>query len=541
MLKYGLNRASGIGHRASGIGHRASGISYRQFSQFLAQTQSLFPLKNYLFHCFNISNNLRIKHRYLSLSPNKINSLLHKVITIFCFCLFIFSDANSLNVATAKIIEGNAPQVVNTELAANKHGFTVNGVFYSEANNNINGNKVKEFSGDLRLKDFTIKNFYYDSLDNKLNFADNDGDDIDTTRPFLLTNTSFKWYDANGQVLTDQSKTISTCENESYSLPLTLEITTQLKTYSKYGIPNESDFVPITKRYQIVTTPEICGIKPNQMFVHPNRIWASPYIVNINGVKECNFKGYDSLEESISDPKGTGWNQPGTEKRNDYCGGGYDANVFDPKLGFKPSAKPSFPTSGFPGAEFRILVKGLQTDYTYSVINNSGGGVSVDKMGNVTLNNKPTGEVTVRIKTKWESSFLYDYTFNPTKVWIEPQEGLYSTYAQAIERCGGETNIPTRVDMTNSPNAPATWTELPLQWDTFTRAIGEGLFAEWGETTKTAYPKSNWQQQWQWFYSRDHFDNRNHPGYSDIYAIDAWIGQIQVWGNGVELRAMCKR
>ncbi|WP_296300693.1 hypothetical protein [Gilliamella sp.] len=29
MIKYGLNRASGIGHRASGIGHRASGIGHR--------------------------------------------------------------------------------------------------------------------------------------------------------------------------------------------------------------------------------------------------------------------------------------------------------------------------------------------------------------------------------------------------------------------------------------------------------------------------------------------------------------------------------
>ena len=97
--------------------------------------------------------------------------------------------------------------------------------------------------------------------------------------------------------------------------------------------------------------------------------------------------------------------------------------------------------------------------------------------------------------------------------------------------------------MSNSPNAPMSWTEWPLEWDAFTRTIGQGLLSEWGMTIKNTYPDSNWFDGFLWFYSRDKYIDpvSDSDYFLDRFAIDAWIGQIKVYKKSNDLHAVCKQ
>ncbi|WP_218056808.1 hypothetical protein, partial [Gilliamella sp. wkB292] len=391
------------------------------------------------------------------------------------FILLTIHPVQALSTTTAKAIEGSAPEVINIDLAANKQGFTVNSIFYSEASNNIKGDVVKEFSGDLSPANFIVKNFYYNSLDNTLNYADKDGDGIDTSKPFLLSFTSKQWYDGNGKLITDISKTMG-C-GSSYPMPLTLEITTQVKTYSKYGIPRESDYVPIVKRYQISSKPQFCYAKPYSLEIFPMYQW----------------RGVNSSTSGIAD-----WNQEAYKDPNSVYGGGYTSD-YVPNMGFKASPTVSggkkFPTTGFPGAKFQLIVTGSPSSYTFSVPNNPGGQVAIDQQGYVLLKGKPTGNVTVRATVKQNPAIKLDYTFNPTSVWAIPQGDFYGTYEQTKIKCGGEQNMFLRSELTNSPAKLA-----PLNWvlynNVYTRSIGESILSEWGYIEgKKSYPDANWGTQ----------------------------------------------
>ena len=152
MLKCGLNRASGIGHRASGIGHRASGILLTQKCFYIHSIKSVsnclqkllqqhISLNNLLFYSFQQFSVLKwlLIFLYLSMVPNSYG----------------------LSSFTVNVIHGNSPKVDNVRLAASSHGFTVNGVFYSESTGNIKEDEIKEFDGNLTLNDFVIKQLNY--------------------------------------------------------------------------------------------------------------------------------------------------------------------------------------------------------------------------------------------------------------------------------------------------------------------------------------------------------------------------------------------
>jgi hypothetical protein len=96
----------------------------------------------------------------------------------------------------------------------------------------------------------------------------------------------------------------------------------------------------------------------------------------------------------------------------------------------------NFPTTGFPGAKFQLVMAGAQTDYRYQIINNPGGGASIDENGMVKLTSKPMGTVTVKAILKRNPSVSYDYSFNPTSVWTIPQGDIKGVYDTAVKRCG---------------------------------------------------------------------------------------------------------
>lgn len=119
-----------------------------------------------------------------------------------------------------------------------------------------------------------------------------------------------------------------------------LQIILQVQTFSKYRIPKQSDIVPITKNYKIMAKSQICYAKPYQMILFPNAVWASVTPIQDQGKLDCFFAGYADNELTLYTSDGSkhlvnGWNLDNTRVRNSDCGGGYNADVFDPVNGFK--------------------------------------------------------------------------------------------------------------------------------------------------------------------------------------------------------------
>ncbi|WP_237399172.1 hypothetical protein [Gilliamella sp. Pas-s27] len=400
-----------------------------------------------------------------------------KLILFLLLQLVIVNSAYAILSATsAHFIVGNAPKVVALN-SADKQGFRVGGTFYSEAGGNIKADEIKEFNGNLRFNDFEIVAYTSQNLDRINNYSDIDGDDADGNIPFLIEQTTYEWYDNSG-IRINKTETSDPFNNiigcgSGYAMPLRLIIKTDVKAHSAYGIPDEGESITLSKSYQIAAMSELCYAKPNGIIARPKEQWI----------------GYNSDRGSES------WNDENHTKPHPIHGGGF-TDDYVPNYGFKANPTISsnkFPTTGFPGAKFQLVMTGAQTDYLYRIISNPGSGVSIDDNGIVLLRNKPTGNVTIRAILKRDTAVYHDYTFNPTLVWLIPQGNNYMGWEAAKQRCGGVQNLPSLSMFTNSPQnsiAPNTgWQGMP---NTFTRAIGGGVFAEWGYSDIKSYPNSQW-------------------------------------------------
>ncbi|XKM14337.1 hypothetical protein RCS94_03975 [Orbaceae bacterium ac157xtp] len=385
--------------------------------------------------------------------------------------MIVPSSYGALSATSANTIQGRAPVI-----QSNRLGFKVNGASYSQAIGNIDPSVAKAFDAGLSFSHFKIMDL------TSADYYDADGDVAHSTTPFTTGTKSIKWYDSNDTEITDMTKTLG-CGN-NYSLPLKLRIEIQgVEVHSKYGDPRDSSPTTLTKEYLISTASGICYVKPGSL-----QWWDS------NG-------GYTS---SLRDPT---------------TGGGYTSD-FDPNKGFKAQpteSRDKFPTTGFPYARFQIIMSGSPTDYNYTVTSHPLSVVKIDKNGWVTLKTKPTDAVTVRATSKASSSIYFDYTFNPTKLWLVPKLNSPSASAgygwytdeEAKTVCGDESKMPTRAQLTNSPQS----TVLPANLvdpNYFTRAIGklviggnvvnESILGEWGNVYDNAnlYPSSKWSGTAYW-------------------------------------------
>ena len=315
-----------------------------------------------------------------------------------------------------------------------------------------------------------------DDLDISSNYDDSDGDSIRNNMPFTVEQTIYHWFDNYGVKIPDIDKhNIIGCAN--YALPLTLSIETLVKTYSEYGNPNESEAVTITKLYKIAPIGDICYLKPNSTKVLPLKQW----------------RGGDA--QGTLYPWHTGPIKPDPEN-----GGGYNEDFIVDK-GFR--AKPivsdkHFPTTGFPGAQFQLIMDYPPDNYIYSVRVNPGNVATVDETGNVLLKAKPpegNGDIVIRATLKLSPNQHFDYKFNPTSIWIEPQDVGNHYWQDAFNQfCGGINGFPSRKDYSNSPivNAGPNW-QRNGKWNFSTRAINQGLYPEWGYITRHTYPNSKWE------------------------------------------------
>ncbi|XKM12627.1 hypothetical protein RCS94_06270 [Orbaceae bacterium ac157xtp] len=382
----------------------------------------------------------------------------------------------ALSATSANTIKGNAPTFMG-QSGASKLGFKIGTTMYSEREGNLSSSSsvINYFNAGLKLSDFMVISLAATDFSPTTDFYDADGDEgfSTATDTFLMGSVTYDWYEGNTRL----DKTNATVMNKTLdcgsglNLPLTLKITLpNVKVRSRYGDPNESGETDLVKTYKIGSTSGICYVKPN------------------------------NLETASSDP---------------LHGGGY-TDDFEPSKGFKASADPKFPTTGFPGAEFKLIMTSSNSNWEFSSnttavkVSNSYG-----KEGAVTLKSKPTGAVTIKAKLKGSTNPVieHEYTFNPSNVWVVPRTSQY-TYAQAINVCGGENKIPTRADLTNSPYSTGYEGVSSIPYNYFTRAIGGGVMGEWG-AVKTggvgAYPgESHWHNSWFWYWTRDVYDSNYH-------------------------------
>lgn len=418
-----------------------------------------------------------------------------------------------LTASTANTIQGTAPGFKTTS-GANKLGFVVNGTFYSEHSGNIASGEDKTFSGYLSLSDFAVKSLATTDFTVVDDYLDGDNDGANSTTPFSVGTTSYSWQDASGAEIPQTAYSNMIGCGSGYSMPLTLTIKmSNVQVHSEYGDPRSSAATTLTKSYQINidSYSGVCYVKPNSMVSYPETQWVG---MNATGVF-------------------TAWNNMNNTSRHIDNGGGYSPD-FVPNQGFKAGPTVSanaFPTTGFPGARFQLVMSGAQTDYSYTVPTNPGSGVVVDATGFVTLNSKPTGAVTVRATLKTDTSVFHDYTFNPTMVWAVPQTGT-ANWATSSTKCGGATNVLTRAELTNSPRNVS-----PQGWDYvanyYTRAIDGSIFGEWGRTDNISYPSSQWADSYYW--TQDIYTTE----YSGQFIVHSYSGPVYYAGN-VSIYIACR-
>ncbi|XKM13616.1 hypothetical protein RCS94_00130 [Orbaceae bacterium ac157xtp] len=378
------------------------------------------------------------------------------------------SSYGALSATSANTIQGSRPGFTG-QSGAKKLGFKIGNTTYSESEGNLSPSSsgvINYLNAGLSLNEFKVMNLTASDFNPANDYADADGDLAHPTAAFSMSPRTFEWKDRTGATIStsDYNKTLGCGSN--LKLPLTLRITLpNVKVKSRYGNPSESIPTELVKEYKIGTESGICFAQPNAMKVDPSYNWIG-----------------------VTNSVGTSWSWNGgsiTPHQNN--GGGYDPAQFDPTWGFKASLSTKFPTTGFPKASFYLIMTSNSTDYTFT--HNGGSAVTIGTDGKVTLNSKPSGPVTITAKFNGTSQ-AHTYTFDPRTVWVVPKPAN-RTYAQAKTTCGGESKIPTLAQLTNSPRktAPQNWSWIE---NYYTRKVDGSVFGEWGWTSSTNYPGSQW-------------------------------------------------
>ncbi|XKM12849.1 hypothetical protein RCS94_07400 [Orbaceae bacterium ac157xtp] len=388
------------------------------------------------------------------------------------------SSYGALSATSANTIQGSRPGFTGHS-GAKKLGFKIGSgnTTYSESEGNLSplsSGVINYFDAGLTLNDFKVTNLTASDFSPANDYADADGDVAHPTTPFSMSPRTFVWKDRNGATITNYNQTLG-C-GSSLNLPLTLRITLpDVNVKSRYGNPSESIPTPLVQEYKIGTATGICFAKPNSLH------WVGHWNVS-------------------ADPT---------------HGGGYNTAQFDPNNGFKASLNPKFPTTGFPGAEFTLIMTSNASDYTFSSNDTA---VEVDTSGKVTLNSKPSGAVTIKVIFKNDTSQVHSYTFNPTTVWVIPSS-TYMNYASAVSTCGGTNRIPSCAELTNSPLNNVGLGDTIID-NAGTRAVGGGVFGEWGRTASDTYANS------QWSYSPHYYWTRNSYSSNDQFRVFSFYGSV---------------
>ena len=86
------------------------------------------------------------------------NKLYCRFLLILCF-LTISQKSQAIVANILNTIIGSKIEVVNLKAASIKHGFILNGVFYSSSSHNLSDTDINEFNGLTKFSDFIIKDY----------------------------------------------------------------------------------------------------------------------------------------------------------------------------------------------------------------------------------------------------------------------------------------------------------------------------------------------------------------------------------------------
>lgn len=334
----------------------------------------------------------------------------------------------ALSANTAHFIIGSAPQFnAQLEQEIAQHRFSLLKFNYLEQT--YPNNQTMPLVDPLQtVQQFTQQVTLSPIILNEDDTVDIDGDgDMFTT----FISGSVTVLDKNNQPLNPSS---TFCENID-NAPMTLQLSAQLHLSSRYGVPNTTPY-NVNHQYTLAFKPTICYLKPSL----------------IRG-----DRGYAGV-----------WNQE-------------QGFLYD-------KSKTTFPTTGMDGLNYDIKLLGAnvlkeQINRIYSTIGNVY--LTLSPVDSQTLNVKLGGPTANNPKPFQPTLFhiligpvVYEFNINQ---WFIHNNDQSLMWAQANNWCnqlgGGQRyQLPTVTQLSNGKIA--TNSVGPAQH--YTRAIGEGILAEWG-------------------------------------------------------------
>ncbi|SCC69754.1 Ig-like domain-containing protein, partial [Kosakonia oryziphila] len=148
-----------------------------------------------------------------------------------------------------------------------------------------------------------------------------------------------------------------------------------------------------------------------------------------------------------------------------------------------------FPTTGFTGATFQVLLNGSATNNSSYTWSSNQTWVSVDNSGHVSFIGTPTSATkTVTITaTPTASGTPYTYTFTVSK-WFVNNGGIALNWNDANTYCSSRGGLGTALDLTNvtsgtgsrAGNSGALWSE----WGALSSYSGSGFISDYNWTSE---------------------------------------------------------
>ncbi|WP_147405429.1 hypothetical protein [Orbus hercynius] len=294
---------------------------------------------------------------------------------------------------------------------------------------------------------------------------DTDGDILSQDSPYTIIDYNYVWKNKKGEVIDNSSSSNlggNICiDSSTYPGPYTLDLLFNIKINTQYGLPYESEVIPIAKTLTVNADDGICYARPGVLGLNVPSGWPDG--------DDAWGLGRGSISRTPS----------------------YDETVFVPRKGFKAWVSQKFPTTAFPEARFQIVPYKDLSNYTITLKNNPGGAL-VDqqqyakgqfKFGATMPDRNEIYSIEVKSNT-YGVSFYYNFKLQSSRSWFDvgqkeaPTTGQY--YTTALARCG-EDHLPTRAEITNSvyANTPNNPINAYIQDNGFMRTIGN-LMAEWG-------------------------------------------------------------
>lgn len=273
---------------------------------------------------------------------------------------------------------------------------------------------------------------------------DVDGDDVFTV---TFDSATLTIRDKNNELI-DTRHTF--CEQVD-NAPFTLHLDAALNLTTRYGVPNTTAY-NVNQHYLIPLKPTICYLKPSLT----------------------------------------------------YGGGNYAGvtTIWNPQQGFIYDAtKTSFPTTGMDGLNYDIKVLGVDVltqdiNTIYSHLANVS--LQLTPVDSQTLNVKLSGPTTNNPKTFTPNIFniligpVLTYRFKINHWFIYNTDQLL-TWANANNWCSGlggnqRYQLPTIIQLSNASQDVSGQTGVK----NYTRAIGQGLLAEWGSLVSYGFINSHY-------------------------------------------------